>query len=96
MYLELAKGMSLLGVNPDMPSSENFGNLEEERIFIGEKVLKSNHAPIAQQFLKRGAPRALRGSLWSLVLGSTVKQNVKMLLNVISFLKKKNYNLNIF
>ncbi|XP_071871913.1 TBC1 domain family member 19 [Bombus fervidus] len=75
VYLELAKGMSLLGVNPDMPSSENFGNLEEERIFIGEKVLKSNHAPIAQQFLKRGAPRALRGSLWSLVLGSTVKQN---------------------
>ncbi|XP_043509246.1 TBC1 domain family member 19 [Frieseomelitta varia] len=75
LYVELAKGMSLLGVNPDMPSSENFTNLEEERIYIGEKVLKSNHAPIAQEFLKRGAPRALRGRLWSLVLGSTVKQN---------------------
>ncbi|XP_043797622.1 TBC1 domain family member 19 [Apis laboriosa] len=75
LYVELAKGMPLLGVNPDMPSSENFANLEEERIYIGEKILKSNHAPIAQEFLKRGAPRALRGRLWSLVLGSAVKQN---------------------
>lgn len=77
MYAELAKGLPLLGVNPDMPSSENFATLEEERIHLGEKVLKSNHAPIAQEFLKRGVPRSLRGRLWSLVLGSTVKDNVK-------------------
>ncbi|XP_076761756.1 TBC1 domain family member 19 [Xylocopa sonorina] len=75
LYAEFANGTPLLGVNPDMPSSENFANLEEERIYIGEKVLKSNNAPIAQEFLKRGAPRALRGRLWSLVLGSVVKEN---------------------
>lgn len=62
-----------------MPSTENFINLEEERIHIGEKVLRSNYAPIAQEFLKRGAPRALRGRLWSLVLGSVVKENVETL-----------------
>ncbi|XP_043251093.1 TBC1 domain family member 19 [Colletes gigas] len=75
LYVELAKGLPLLGVNPDMPSSENFATLEEERIHLGEKVFKSNHAPIAQEFLKRGVPRSLRGRLWSLVLGSNVKEN---------------------
>nr|XP_033329468.1 TBC1 domain family member 19 isoform X1 [Megalopta genalis] len=75
VYTELAKGMPMLGVNPDMQSSENYANLEEERIHLGEKVLRSNHAPIAQEFLKRGAPRSLRGRLWSLVLGSIVKEN---------------------
>ncbi|XP_076230802.1 TBC1 domain family member 19 [Calliopsis andreniformis] len=62
VYKELANGMPLLGVNPDM-------------MHLGEKVLRSNHAPIAQEFLKRGAPRSLRGRLWSLVLGSAVKEN---------------------
>ncbi|XP_076681352.1 TBC1 domain family member 19 [Andrena cerasifolii] len=75
VYVELANGMPLLGVNPDMPSSNNFANLEEERMHLGEKVLKSKHAPIAQEFLKRGAPRSLRGRLWSLLLGSVVKEN---------------------
>ncbi|XP_054002919.1 TBC1 domain family member 19 isoform X1 [Hylaeus anthracinus] len=75
VYGELAKGTPLLGVSPDMPGSENFATLEEERIHLGEKVLKSNHAPVAQQFLKRGVPRSLRGRVWSLVLGSTVKEN---------------------
>ena len=79
MYAELANGMPLLGVNPDMPSSNNFASLEEERMQLGEKVLKSKHAPIAQEFLKRGAPRSLRGRLWSLLLGSVVKENVKTL-----------------
>lgn len=74
--------MPLLGVNPEMPSLENFANLEEERMHLGEKVLKSNHAPIAQEFLKRGAPRSLRGRLWSLVLGSAVKENVSFVLQV--------------
>ncbi|KAK1130585.1 hypothetical protein K0M31_018710 [Melipona bicolor] len=83
LYVDLTKGMSLLGVNPDMPSSENFTNLEEERIYISEKVLKSNHAPIAQEFLKRGAPRALRGRLWSLVLGSTDLEYYEELKNMV-------------
>ncbi|KAK0087299.1 hypothetical protein PV325_001336 [Microctonus aethiopoides] len=73
-YDELSQGVTLLGVNNDMPAFGNFANLEAERTDLGEKVLKSNHAPIAQEFLKRGAPRALRGRLWSLVLGSVVKE----------------------
>ncbi|XP_011336282.2 TBC1 domain family member 19 isoform X2 [Ooceraea biroi] len=75
VYTELAQGMPLLGVNPNMPATENFPNLEAERTHNGEKVLGSNHAPIAQEFLKRGSPRALRGRLWSLVLGSVIKDN---------------------
>lgn len=76
MYAELTQGMPLLGVNPDMPAVENFPNLEIERTYIGEKVLNSNHSPIAQEFLKRGSPRALRGRIWSLILGSVIKDNV--------------------
>ncbi|CAG5103999.1 Similar to TBC1D19: TBC1 domain family member 19 (Homo sapiens) [Cotesia congregata] len=74
-YAELAQGVALLGVNNDMPAAGKFVNLEAERTDFGEKVLSSNHAPIAQEFLKRGAPRALRGRLWSLVLGSVVKDS---------------------
>ncbi|XP_015123054.1 TBC1 domain family member 19 [Diachasma alloeum] len=72
-YAELSQGVALLGVNGEMPAAGNFPNLEAERTVLGEKVLSLNHAPIAQEFLKRGAPRALRGQLWSLVLGSIVK-----------------------
>ncbi|XP_066594152.1 TBC1 domain family member 19 [Prorops nasuta] len=75
LYMELSQGTPLLGVNPNMPASGNFSNLETERTHIGEKVLISNHAPVAQEFLKQGCPRALRGRIWSLVLGSTVKEN---------------------
>ena len=63
-----------------MPSAGNYPNLEAERAHLGEKVLASNHAPIAQEFLKRGAPRALRGKLWALILGSGVRENVKYIL----------------
>lgn len=76
MYSELAQGIPLLGVNPDMSATENFPNLEAERTYIGEKVLNSNNAPVAQEFLKRGSPRSLRGRIWSLVLGSVIKDNV--------------------
>lgn len=66
----------MLGVNGNIPSAGNYPNLEAERTHLGEKVLMSNHAPIAQEFLKRGAPRALRGKLWSLVLGSVIRESV--------------------
>ncbi|XP_015514833.1 TBC1 domain family member 19 isoform X1 [Neodiprion pinetum] len=75
MYPELSHGVPLLGVNPHMTAMGNYLNLEAERTALGERVLASNHAPIAQEFLKRGAPRAIRGKLWSLVLGSIVKDN---------------------
>ena len=75
-YKELSEGAALLGVNGNIPSTGHFPNLEAERTHLGEKVLASNHAPVAQEFLKRGAPRALRGKLWSLVLGSIIRENV--------------------
>lgn len=76
MYPELSQGIPLLGVNPNMAAVGNYPNLAAERTALGERVLASNHAPIAQEFLKRGSPRAIRGKLWSLVLGSIVKDNV--------------------
>ncbi|XP_058793879.1 TBC1 domain family member 19 [Phymastichus coffea] len=75
IYKELSEGVALLGVNGNIPSIGNFPNLEAERANLGEKVLKVNHAPIAQEFLKCGSPRALRGKLWSLVLDSIVREN---------------------
>ncbi|XP_014219332.1 TBC1 domain family member 19 [Copidosoma floridanum] len=75
VYTELSEGVALLGVNGNIPSCSNYPNFEAERTHLGEKVLQSNHAPIAQEFLKRGSPRELRGRLWSLVLGSVVKEN---------------------
>lgn len=75
-YSELAQGAPLLGVDNEMPAAGNYKSLEIERTELGEKVLNSNHSPIAQEFLKRGSPRALRGQLWSLVLGSVVKETV--------------------
>lgn len=46
------------------------------------KVLLSNQAPVAQEFLKRGSPRCLRGRLWAQVLGSAVKQTVSLALRL--------------
>lgn len=36
-------------------------------------MIANKHAPTAQEFLKRGCPRSLRGLVWSQVLGSEVK-----------------------
>jgi hypothetical protein len=36
-------------------------------------VLTSNHAPVAQEFLKRGCPRSLRGRIWAQVMGSHIQ-----------------------
>lgn len=36
-------------------------------------VLASNHAPVAQEFLKRGCPRSLRGRMWAQVMGSHIQ-----------------------
>ncbi|XP_050077496.1 TBC1 domain family member 19 [Anopheles maculipalpis] len=41
-----------------------------------QKVLKTRHAPLCQQALKKGVtPPPLRGALWSYVLGSQVEQH---------------------
>ncbi|XP_066993745.1 TBC1 domain family member 19 [Anabrus simplex] len=74
LYSELTRGEPLLGVNPHMASAiAHYPTLEAERTALGEKVITSNHAPIAQEFLKRGCPRCLRGRMWAQVLGSAVK-----------------------
>ena len=35
-------------------------------------MLASNHAPLTQEFLKKGAPNSLRGRLWAQVLGCAI------------------------
>ena len=35
-------------------------------------MLTSNHAPLTQEFLKKGAPNSLRGRLWAQVLGCAI------------------------
>nr|CAD7429572.1 unnamed protein product [Timema monikensis] len=82
LYAEVSRGESQLGVKLNMPSVyPNIPTLEAERTLHGEKVLGwfvavilSNHAPLAQEFLKRGCPRCLRGKIWSQVLGSQIRQ----------------------
>lgn len=59
-----------------MATSTNLPTLEAERTSQGEKVLQENHAPLAQEFLKRGSPRCLRSKLWAQVLGSELKLTV--------------------
>jgi hypothetical protein len=62
-----------LGVNPKMASLEDPTiTLEMERYNLGQKVILANHAPLSQEFLKRGSPHSLRGKLWAQVLGSDV------------------------
>ncbi|XP_046668556.1 TBC1 domain family member 19 isoform X1 [Homalodisca vitripennis] len=74
LYQQITRGEPLLGVNPNMCSaSSHYLTLDAERTALGEKVLASNHAPVAQEFLKRGAPRSLRGRLWAQVMGSDIK-----------------------
>jgi hypothetical protein len=46
-----------------------------------------NNAPVAQEYLKKGCPRSLRGKMWAKVLGSEIKEHVSKLnkLEVINF-----------
>lgn len=76
MYVELSKGEAVLGVNPYVASTLNFPTLEAERIALGEKVLITNHAPVVQEYLKKGCPRCFRAKLWTIILGSEIKENV--------------------
>ncbi|XP_063223950.1 TBC1 domain family member 19 isoform X2 [Bacillus rossius redtenbacheri] len=74
LYAEISRGEPLLGVNPHMPSASH-PTLEAERTVLGEKVIGANHAPVAQEFLKRGCPKCQRGKVWAQVLGSQVRQS---------------------
>ncbi|CAB4070167.1 TBC1 domain family member 19 [Lepeophtheirus salmonis] len=56
-----------------LPQHQNQNTtMESERYSLGTKVLKCNHAPLSQEFLKSGSPHSLRGKIWSQVLGSEV------------------------
>ena len=69
-FSELARAEPHLGLDPGAPSLEDpASTLELERFNLGRKVLAANHAPLSQEFLKKGAPHSLRGKLWSQVLG---------------------------
>lgn len=76
LYPEFTRGEPLLGVNPHIVTSQNYVSLESERLALGEKVLHMNHAPIAQEYLKKGCPRCYRAKLWSLILGTEIKESV--------------------
>ncbi|XP_049825872.1 TBC1 domain family member 19 [Aethina tumida] len=72
LYNEFARGEKILGIhlNP-----QTYSILEGERITLGEKVLQKNYAPVAQEYLKKGCPRCMRAKMWSLILGSEVKEH---------------------
>ncbi|EEB20025.1 conserved hypothetical protein [Pediculus humanus corporis] len=61
LYNELSRGEPFLGLEPTLIMKIIF------------KVLSSKHAPTAQEFLKKGCPKSIRGRIWSQVLGSEPK-----------------------
>lgn len=66
-----------MGVSSYMASK--YASFEAERISLGEKILKYNHAPVAQEYLKKGCAPCLRAKVWTLVLGSEVTNEVSSL-----------------
>ena len=69
-FSELTRAEPHLGLNPGCPSLEDPSiTLEAERYALGLKVLSANHAPLSQEFLKKGCPHSLRGKIWAQVLG---------------------------
>lgn len=73
LYNEFARGEKILGIHLNQ---QTYSILEGERITLGEKVLQKNYAPVAQEYLKKGCPRCMRAKMWSLILGSEVKEHV--------------------
>ncbi|XP_014256555.1 TBC1 domain family member 19 [Cimex lectularius] len=71
LYSEITRGESLMGIDPDGKATQ-YQNIIGERTTLGEKVISCSHAPVTQEFLKRGAPRSLRAKLWAQVLGAEV------------------------
>ena len=56
-FSELTRAEPHLGLNPQAPSLEDPSmTLEAERYALGLKVLTANHAPLSQEFLKKGCP----------------------------------------
>lgn len=74
--MELSRGDQILCNFLTLSSIQNSPLYESERIALGEKILAKNYAPLAQEYLKRGCPKSIRSKMWSLLLGSEVKQMV--------------------
>ena len=55
-FSELARAEPHLGLDPQAPSLEDTSStLESERFALGRKVLAANHAPMSQEYLKKGS-----------------------------------------
>jgi len=72
-FSELAAGEPHLGAVAAISGAAGAADaaadaFERERYVLGQKVILANHAPLSQEFLKRGAPHSLRGRLWAQVI----------------------------
>ena len=94
-FSELTRAEPHLGLNPQAPSLEDPSmTLEAERYALGLKVLTANHAPLSQEFLKKGCPHSLRGKIWAQVLGMvSYKMSTSTNFGHKHFSKKKYVNL---
>lgn len=74
-FAELSRADPHLGVSPGAPSGDDPSlTLEQERYQLGVKVLDMDHAPLSQEYLKRGCPHSLRGCVWAQVLGCQITE----------------------
>ncbi|KAL1116275.1 hypothetical protein AAG570_005770 [Ranatra chinensis] len=89
LYQEVARGEPLLGVDPNVRTHQSFPSLMVERTLLGEKVINRNHAPVTQEFLKKGAPRSLRAKLWAQVMGTEVTASDRQRFNELKKLVLK-------
>ncbi|KAK4887853.1 hypothetical protein RN001_004124 [Aquatica leii] len=74
LFSELSHGEPVLGIDVAKHLPCSYAAFEAERIELGEKVVDSNQAPTAQEYLKKGCPPSLRARIWKLVLGSGINE----------------------
>ena len=80
---ELSRAEPHLGVSPGAPSGDDPAlSLEQERYQLGVKVLDMDHAPLSQEYLKRGCPHSLRGCVWAQVVSHWLFKSVFLLVGL--------------
>ncbi|VVC38302.1 Rab-GTPase-TBC domain [Cinara cedri] len=73
-YKDLATADLLLGLSTlTTGAGSSLSQGEQDRIIRGEEAHQDS--PLCREFLKLGAPRSLRGRLWSQILGSNAKSS---------------------
>ena len=81
-FSELSRAEPHIGVSPGAPSGDDPSlSLEQERYQLGMKVLDMDHAPLSQEFLKRGCPHSLRGCVYAQVLGCQITEKDNLYYN---------------